>query len=45
VQNRDGELQPLFDAQRQALGTRVGDFHKVETLQQLLKAAVDLARW
>ncbi len=41
VQNRDGELQPLLYAKRQALGTSVGNELEVVALQQLLDAAAD----
>ena len=44
MQNRDRKLQPLLDSQRQALGTRAGDLHEVETLQQLVDATLNVAR-
>src|SRR6516225_9925262 len=43
MQNRDRKLQPLLDPQRQTLGTRAGDLHEVETLQQFLDASFNLA--
>ena len=44
VQHRDGELQALPDAERQAVGPRVGDGLQVEALEQLRDATVDLVR-
>ena len=43
MQDRDGKLESLLDAQRQAFGTRVGYGFEVVTLQQLRDAIVDLA--
>src|SRR6516164_11649592 len=45
MQDRDGKLESLLNAQRKALGTRIGDGFEVVTLQQLRDATVDLAAW
>jgi hypothetical protein len=42
VQHRDGELETLLHAERQAVGTRIDDGLEVVALEQFLNSRADL---